>query len=239
MNLHSQYGLIVLALHASLSSSAVSKNSDTLENLVLVFRSILCCIAFYYKLHISVNMMVCFGAMLVSDVASKHYNTSLANRHDFMQLVATYYMIENMTTAYSPLFVIQITSWLKESIMTPADWEYIYSLAIWLNLLAVIDTNLSFIILMNAFCNFMYHWQFVHNMNRYAGWLVVFGTHYLLKNSIIIYVDDYINTFDIFYIYLLKYFYIIHMLNYFHLKFKNDHREMERDILKPSTIANH
>lgn len=272
MNLHSNYGLSVLAIHWSLSMSSyifsISKNRHStlpiiypefrMHNLLFVTRSVLCCLAFYCKLHVSVNMLICFATMFAADEVSKYYKktsivtTTMRNMpfmdyledsekmkvvrmHSFMQLVATYYMLESITTAYAPIFAIQIASFLmtlvKKGIIKTSDWHYIYSLALWLNILAVIDTNVSFILIINLLCNFMYYWRVVYGMNKYAGWLVVFGSHYLLKNSIVVYIDEYIDTnIDIFYIYLVKYAFILHVLNYFHIKFNNELVDVRDEI---------
>ena len=188
--------------------------------------------------------------MMAADAASKHYKKKVAatttmrhmpfmdylddsekmkvvRMHSFMQLVATYYMVENMTTAYTPIFAIQIASFLmtlvKKGIIKTSDWHYVYSLALWLNILAVIDANLSFIVVMNALCNFMYYWRIIYGMNKYAGWMIVFGSHYLLKNSIVVYVDNYVDeNIELFYVYLMKYTFIFYVLNYFHLKFRHE-----------------
>lgn len=263
MNLNSRYGLVVLGIHGTLSLSSfifsISKNRHNtlpiiypefrVHNLLFVFRSILCCLAFYSKLHMCLNMFICFATMLVADAVSKYYKKAnvtttmrhmpfmdyledsekmkVVRMHSFMQLIATYYMLENITTAYTPIFAIQIASFLmtlvKKGIIKTSDWHYIYSLALWLNILAVLDTNLSFIVAMNALCIFMYYWRIIFGMNKYAGWLIVFSSHYLLKNSIVVYVDNYVDAnIDIFYLYLLKYSFIMHTLNYFHLKFRNE-----------------
>lgn len=272
MNLNTTNGLKVLGIHGALSLSSfifhISKNRHStlpiiypefrMHNVIFVFRSILCCLAFYYKLHVCVNIMICFVTMAVADAVSRHYKKAsttmrcmpfmdyledseklkVVRMHSFMQLVATYYMVENITTAYSPIFAIQIASFLmtlvKKGIIKTIDWHYIYSLALWMNILAIIDTNLSFIVVMNVLCSFMYYWRIIYGMNKYAGWMIVFCGHYLLKNSAVPYVDNYIDAnIDIFYVLLIKYSFILYVLNSFHLKFRNeliDRNEYDIDV---------
>jgi hypothetical protein len=218
-----------------------------MHNLLFVVRSILCCLCFYYNLHVIANMFICFGTMAIADAVSAYYRSNTTTRrltpsymnhledheknkvirmHSFMQLVATYYMLENMNTAYSPIFAIQISAFLmtlaKEGIIDVVSWHYLYSLALWLNILCVLNTNISYFFEMNLLCHFMYYWRICNGMNKYIGWLITFGMHYLFKNSIIMYIDAYVNTWDIYYIYLYKYAIISYVINYFHLQFEKE-----------------
>jgi len=270
MQLNNAYGISTLFIHGILNISSFifrisNKRHETLtiiypefrmHNTLFVFRSIICCICFYYKLHVIVNMLVCFGTMAVADIISNYYkyhpqklqdatsNTTTMRKmpymshlepdakkkviqmHSFMQLVATYYMLENINTAYLPIFAIQISAFLmtlvKKGIIDVASWHYIYSLALWMNIVGILSTNLSYYLEMNLLCGFMYYWRIIYGMNKYAGWLITFAMHYLLKNSVIEYIDTYTGTFDLFYIYLYKYAIILYVLNYYHIKFDKE-----------------
>jgi hypothetical protein len=151
-----------------------------------------------------------------------HQKLEIIRMHSFMQLVATYYMLENANTAYTPVLAIQFSAFLmtlvKKGIIGVGTWHYLYSLTLWLNIFAILSANLSFFIVMNMLCGFMYYWRVMHGMNKYAGWLIVFSSHYIIKEYM--HLDEYLNTrLDIMYINLIKYATVFHVLNYFHLKF--------------------
>ena len=219
-----------------------------LYNMLFVFRSILCCLCFYYKLHIFVNMLVCLATMCLADVASGYYKSQtmtmrlmpymshleghekkkVIKMHSFMQIIATYYMLENINTAYSPIFAIQISAFLmtlaKKGFIHVCHWHYWYSLALWLNILCLLSSTIdvTYIIEMNVFCCFMYHWRIVNGMNKYAGWMITFAMHYWTKSYVMPYVLAYTSTLHIFYVYLFKYTIISNVLHYYHIRFEKE-----------------
>lgn len=242
--------IVALDLCASLAhmSSAIFTTNHTMfyelriHNSLLVVRSILCLLCFHYALHIASNMILCFMNMIAFDVVKKSNITSLAqvpsilmenledcekqkltNMFQFMQIVATYYMLENSITAYLPLLPIQIVYLLVQmfdyKIINKHQLHYFHTLSVWLNIFAIINAKVSFILMMPVFCNFMYFWNIANNMNKYAGWLIAFSSYYIFRESTAAFIDEYIANAGLFYIYMVKYSIIWYILNYYHLKF--------------------
>ena len=213
------------------------------HNTLFVFRSVGCYLCFYYNLNILYNMMICFMTMVCADSISKYYKSStttmrlmpymdyldtdakrdIIKMHSFMQIVATYYMIGNIDTVYTPIFAIQVSSFLmtlvKKGIMTTQQWHYIYSLSLWVNIFAILSPQISFYFIMNISCCFMYYWRIINCMNKYAGWVVVFSSNYIIKELILPYIDNYIETLDEKNVIFVKYVLIYTTLLYYHIKF--------------------
>jgi hypothetical protein len=143
--------------------------------------------------------------------------------HSFMQLVATYYMIENIDTAYSPIFAIQISSFLmtlvKKYIISTQSWHYLYSLALWLNIILLLSCKHSFFFRMNAACCFMYYWRVCRGMNKYIGWTIAFSIHFAFKRYVDWYVDNVFANMDAEYAMGMWYVLVTTVLLYFHRKF--------------------
>ena len=215
-----------------------------MHSMLFTFRSIICCLVHCYKLHYVLNIIVCFITMKLADIITNKYQTNtttmrimpymtylneyqkqeIIRMHSFMQLVATYYMVENENTAYSPILAIQFAAFLmtlvKKGIIDIGSWHYVYSLTLWLNIFGILSANLSFVCTMNCICYFMYYWRIINGMNKYVGWLIAFSMHYIIKEYMIIHLDDYIHSnLHIFLINIIKYIFTFHVLNYFHLKF--------------------
>lgn len=213
------------------------------HNTLFVFRSFICYLCFYYELNVLYNMMVCFATMVCADYISKYYKSStttmrmmpymdyldadakrdVIKMHSFMQIVATYYMIGNIDSVYTPIFAIQISSFLmtlvKKGIITTQQWHYVYSLSLWLNIFTILSPKISFYLIMNLSCYFMYYWRVINGMNKYAGWLVVFSSNYIIKDTILPYIDEYTDKFYEKDIIFLKYILIYTIIIYYHCKF--------------------
>ncbi len=228
-----------------------------MHNLLFTFRSIICCLVHCYGLHYTINIMICVITMKLADIITRAYKSNtttmrimpymthleyqqkleIIRMHSFMQLVATYYMLESANTAYIPVLAIQFSAFLmtlvKKGIIGVGTWHYLYSLTLWLNIFAILSANLSFFLYMNILCCFMYYWRVINGMNKYAGWLIVFSSHYIIKEYLVMHIDDYIHTrLDTFYINLIKYAIVFHVLNYFHIKFDYFDPQYKHIVLK-------
>lgn len=184
-------------------------------------------------------MLICFSTMYIADLIKFHYNfpstesrliqfvqympyneqRKVIQMYSFMQLVATYYMLENATTAYSPIFAIQLCPYLislaKSDIIESQTFHYMHTMSMLLNIFSILSTRVTFFLEMYMLCTFMFYWRIKYGMNKYAGWMITFGTNYLLKVCIV----DYAYEIDDLYVYLLKYATIAHVLNYYHIKY--------------------
>lgn len=102
-----------------------------MHNLLFSFRSIFCTLLFYYKFPIYYNIVVCFLTMGFADFVTYYYKDGTTMRdmqfdiditedkkkaittfHSKMQIGATFYMVGNINSAFSPLFAIQFSSFL-------------------------------------------------------------------------------------------------------------------------------
>lgn len=259
MNLENNIGIGLLGIHGLLSlTSLIFKLSNKrnkilpiiypefrLHNILFAFRSILCCLSFYFtsnKLNAKIiNYFICFYVMFTADIITYIYKSSENNTtmrsmptnikydenkknkikelHSSLQLYATYYMIGNINTSFSPMFAIQIASLLmtlvKKNIIKIMWWHYLYTISLWFNMFLILTYMPSFIFTMNIGCYFIYYWRFKFNYSKYIGWLIVFifdyyATQYF-ENNIDIYVTN---------IKLYKYSTIIFMLCFYLYKFK-------------------
>ena len=256
MNLENKLGISLLGIHGLLSlSSLIFRLSNKrnklipiiypefrLHNIIFAFRSILCCLSFYFIENIIyariINMLICLLTMFCADIItyihsnektstmrSMPYNDFDDNRkkrlkimNSSMQLYATYYMLGNINTAFSPMFAIQISSFLmtlvKKNIIKSNWWHYLYTLALLKNVLLVLTFMPSFLITMNISCYFFYYWRMIKNYNKYVGWLIIFILNYNLtlffENTIDNYINKNLN------LLLIRYLSIIIILYYFY-----------------------
>lgn len=218
-----------------------------LHNTLFAFRSIICALNFLYFADYAVhmNMGICYITMYLADIVSAHYKSvtttmrlmpymdkldednkkKVVKMHSFMQLVATYYMTENINTAYSPILAIQISSFLmtlvKKGIITTGSWHYLYSLALWLNIILLLNCKPSFFFIMNFLCCFMYYWRIISGRNKYLGWTLAFGSQLVLR---LFNIDDlidegFLQLVSEQYISLITYVTIFIIITYFHIKF--------------------
>jgi hypothetical protein len=188
-----------------------------MHNTIFVFRSVICCTLFYFGLNKIYNMFVCILTMVLADVATSYYKdfkTStmrkmpyganvidsdkklITKMNSFMQLVATYYMLENINTAFFPMFAIQISSFLmtlvKKGIISSNGWHYYYTLALWSNLFIIKTTTPKFFILMNIGCDFMNEWRIIRGYDKYIGWIMVFSATYYVEKYMEVFFDSFI-----------------------------------------------
>jgi len=156
------------------------------------------------------NMGVCFLTMKCADIITGVFEHStpktttmrnmpyneiipdaklqmLKQMYSLMQLYATYYMIGNINSAFTPMFAIQLSSFLmtlvKKSIIPPMWWHPLYYFALLSNSIAFLSLTPEFIIKMNIACSFFSYWRFTLGKDKYIGWLIVFAFHYLVMNE--------------------------------------------------------
>lgn len=261
MNLKNNKSIIFLGIHGLLSlSSLIFKLSNKrnklipiiypefrLHNIIFVFRSIFCCLSFYFieniKIARIINIFICLFTMLSADYISNIYrnieNTTtmrsmpyddnfdkikrdkLRRMNSSMQLVATYYMLGNINTAFSPMFAIQFSSLLmtlvKKNIIKPTYWHYLYSFSLLKNILLILTYKISFFIIMNLSCSIMEYWRIIKNYNKYLCWIIIFSCNYNLVIFFENTIDIYINNYNILLIQYLIIFSVLLYYTYFYL----------------------
>lgn len=236
MNLENEVGISLLGIHGLLSASSLffklsNKRNKMipiiypeyrLHNIIFAFRSILCCLSFYFITNIMyariMNMFICLLTIYCADVITNMHidepSTTMRGMpydnydktkieeykrmYSSMQLYATYYMLGNINTAFSPMFAIQLSSFLmtlvKKNIIKPTWWHYLYTVGLLKNILLAVTYKPSFLITMNISCGFFYYWRIKKNYNKYLVWSIVFISNY---NLIIFFegtVDEYVKT---------------------------------------------
>ena len=155
------------------------------------------------------NICICFLTMKAADIITDYYKTqtpptttmrhmpydenmgeqqlqNLKKVYSFMQLYATYYMLGNINSAYSPMFAIQCSSFLmtlvKKNIIPPMLWHPLYFTSLMSNIFVFLTLSPIFILKMNFACSFFSYWRMNLGYNKYIGWLIVFVFHYFFYN---------------------------------------------------------
>ena len=107
---------------------------------------------------------------------------NLKKVYSYMQLYATYYMLGNINSAFTPMFAIQISSFLmtlvKKNIINPMFWHPLYFSSLLTNIFSFYTLTPIFIIKMNFACSLLSYWRMKLGYNKYIGWLIVFAFHY-------------------------------------------------------------
>jgi hypothetical protein len=181
-----------------------------LHNIIFALRSVFCCLSFYYLQNFGrtseiVNMCICLLTMKCADKITNYwksktpetktmrnmpYNENMVENklqnlkkfYSYMQLYATYYMLGNINSAFSPMFAIQISSFLmtlvKKNIIPPMRWHPLYFSALMSNIFVFFTLPPIFIIKMNIACSLFSYWRMKYGYNKYIGWLFVFLFHF-------------------------------------------------------------
>jgi hypothetical protein len=157
------------------------------------------------RLDIICNMFICMLTMKFADIVTNYYKNltpptttmrnmpydelmeenklkNLKKLYSYMQFYATYYMLGNINSAFSPMFAIQLSSFLmtlvKKNIIPPMWWHPLYFASLLSNSLVFFSLPFLFIYKFNFACYFFSHWRMVNGYNKYIGWLIVFMFHY-------------------------------------------------------------
>jgi hypothetical protein len=165
-------------------------------------RSILCCFIDYYggvyKLYY--KMGICFGTMIVADLITRQYgepgNTTMRDMpfseyiseedrskltlfYSLKQGVATIAMLFNINSAFSPLFALQLASFLgtmaRKSIIKTNTWHLLYSLALNINIFIIYTLPLSNAIIIGIGLQLFSFLRIQMHTNKYAVWSIIFG----------------------------------------------------------------
>jgi hypothetical protein len=119
---------------------------------------------------------------------SDQKNITLLNSS--MQLSATIFMLSNMDMCFSPLFAIQIASFLmtlvRKSIISARMWHIIYSLSLWINVIfyLVPKTTVDFIFIQVAMFYIYKNIYFKYKVNKYTAWTSLFILYFFYNNYV-------------------------------------------------------
>jgi hypothetical protein len=118
-----------------------------------------------------------------------HIQQQMSYMQSSKQIGATAYMLYNMDTAFSPIFAIQMASFLmtlvRKNIINSTMWHILYNFTLQINAFFYIfpSTTIEFII--THFIIFMIYVKifFKIKLNKYIGWSIIFGL-YSLKQEL-------------------------------------------------------
>ena len=218
-----------------------------LHSILFGMRSIIATLLHYYHFNYIDIILLCYMTFFFADVITYYYNKELKNgktmrnmpfnndiplnvqneitlMHSSMQIGATTFMLGNIESAFSPLFAIQIASFLmtlvRKSIISSKMWHSIYTLTLWINIILYKTLPLSFIFIQT----FMYHnfkfFFFPNRVNKYISWTINFGLFFIYKEyELDKMIDTYFeNYFEI--IYYLRIIFIVYLFYNLFNKFK-------------------
>lgn len=202
-----------------------------MHNFLFSFRSILCTIFFYYKFPIYYNILTCFLTMGFADIVTYCYKDGTTMRdikfdldvpedkrkaitsfHSKMQIAATFFMVGNTNSAFSPLFAIQFSSFLmtlvRKNIIKRNEWHLLYGLSLMINIFIYRTLSFDYIFFQQSTLVFFMVFRFKKNYNKYLCWSIVFLAFLIYKQysyDIFNYDNIYLNTIKI--ILFSKYFF--------------------------------
>jgi hypothetical protein len=186
-----------------------------LHSIAFALRSVFCCFLYYYNFSKIYHIYVCFITMIGADIITYYYkdgntmrnmpfdeNISIEDQnkitlmHSKSQIAATIFMIGNITTAYTPLFAIQIAAFLmtlvRKNIIKSNTWHKIYALSLWINIFSYITIEPGWIIIQILLYHLFIKMRFYYKMDKYKAWLLIFKIYLFIEESNII---NIINTF--------------------------------------------
>ena len=170
--LNNSYTPLLMAIHGALSLSSfifrvpLNRHKGApmiyqefrLHSILFALRSVLCVLAFYYRLDKIYNILIVNLTMIAADVVTSLYKAdtktmrgmpfgkmltesdkqSVTHMHSTQQFAATLFTIINIEAAFSPLFAIQLAALLmtlvRKSIISELDWHRIYAISLWINI---------------------------------------------------------------------------------------------------------
>jgi hypothetical protein len=174
------------------------------HSILFAWRSVIVCILHYYRMHYAYVMLTCYATFFCADCISGYYNQEMlihkthgktmrnipyddtipeeerrkiTRMHSELQIGATFYMLVNIDTAFSPLFAIQIAAFLmtlvrKEFIRSPITWHLLYSWSLWINYELLVEflpgTLFAIRLLYYNHCVWFFHYR----VNKYVAWLL-------------------------------------------------------------------
>lgn len=176
-----------------------------LHSIVFALRSVLCCILAYNNFHPIFKIFICILTIISADIITyyykdgstmrnmpfnenitKHDQNMITNMYSNSQISATLFMLGNMTTAFTPMFAIQIAAFLmtlvRKNIIKANTWHIVYALSLWINIFSYITIDKAWII-MKLFSYMLFKiMRFHYKMNKYLAWSIVFILYIMIED---------------------------------------------------------
>jgi len=171
-----------------------------LHSIIFSLRSVICFYLSYYKISYFYKILACFITMTFADIATymtnrdadktlirtmpfdKNVSLDLQKRIKHfqcsMQVGATLYMLGNTHTAFLTLYGIQLPAFLmtlvRKNIITPNTWHQLYSIILIFNIYGYYTVPISYIFIHIVLFNLFIEVRFMHNINKYFAWTLIF-----------------------------------------------------------------
>ena len=214
------YTPVLMGIHACLSLSSfifhvplnrhkglpMIYKESRLHAIVFSLRSVVCTLAFYYKLDLAYNIFFINLTMILADLATSKYEAAtktmrgmpfgkdisendkkkITYSNSTQQFGATMFMTCSIETAFAPLLAIQLAAFLmtlvRKAIISELDWHRIYALSLWLNIFVYRGLDkLGDIILIIFGIYFFDYLRIQKGISKYYSWNLIFILVYLAK----------------------------------------------------------
>jgi len=176
-----------------------------LHSIIFALRSVMCCILDYNHFHVLFKMFVCILTILSADIITYYYKDGstmrnmpfdeniknedqimITNMYSNSQIAATLFMLGNSTTAFTPMFAIQIAAFLmtlvRKNIIKANTWHVVYALSLWINIFSYITIDKAWVIMQLCSYFLFIIIRFNYRLNKYATWSIVF-TMYIMAED--------------------------------------------------------
>lgn len=168
-----------------------------MHSILFAMRSVVICLLYYYKFHYGYIIGTCYSVLFLSDIITKIYNKGnkngttirniqfgenvtieqrkhITNMYSIMQIAATFFMLGNINTAFSPIMPIQISAFLmtlvKKGIITTNLFQLVYAMSLCLNYFLIKTVPLQFIFIFGIIMRIHENIVFKYKINKYIAW---------------------------------------------------------------------
>jgi hypothetical protein len=173
-----------------------------LHSIIFALRSSICSLCFYYNLPLYFNIIVCFITLFLADIITLHYKSITKTMRNMpynknipetevkkinriygeMQILATLFMLGNINTSFTPMFSIQIASFLmtlvRKSIIGENSWHLLYMTSLIMNIFSFITLDIKQFIIIYFLSYLFIFLRFENNFNKYISWFICFSLFY-------------------------------------------------------------
>ena len=173
-----------------------------MHSILFAMRSVVVCVLYYYNFHYTYMIGTCYAILFLSEFITKLYNKEnkhgttmrnmqfgenvtidqrkhITNMHSIMQIAATFFMLGNINTAFSPIMPIQISAFLmtlvKKGIITTNLLQFVYAVTLFMNYFLINTVPLQFIFIFGIIMKIHEHIVFKYRINKYIAWFSHFG----------------------------------------------------------------
>jgi hypothetical protein len=179
-----------------------------IHSILFTMRSIVVCFLHYYHFHYTYIIGTCYSVLFLSEFITKLYNIEnkngstirniqfgenvtlnqrkhITNMYSIMQIAATFFMLGNINTAFSPILPIQISAFLmtlvKKGIITTNLLQFVYAITLCMNYFLINTVPLQFIFIFGIIMRIHEKIVFKYKINKYIAWFSHFTMFIIYK----------------------------------------------------------